>query len=229
MARHARDHHADIFIPAVILMVIAAFTVGDIVRPAATSGLSETAMVARHTATTQAVAGIAATGARAQTAQTLAATAAKLKATPVPTVDWHAPSETKAYPSITAHPKLRIEVSIAAQRVYLYDGSRLLYTMFASTGTDNSTPKGHYKIEAERGDYFYNPNERLGAHYYTSFHQHGTYLFHTVPTDAKGHYIASEAAKLGKAPGSHGCVRLTIPDAKWLMGHVKTGTAVHIY
>ncbi len=43
MARHARDHHADIFIPAVILMVIAAFTVGDIVRPAATSGLSETA------------------------------------------------------------------------------------------------------------------------------------------------------------------------------------------
>ncbi|MDB6823838.1 L,D-transpeptidase [Bifidobacterium longum] len=53
-------------------------------------------------------------------------------------------------------------------------------------------------------------------------------LFHTVPTDSSGRYIVSEANKLG-SPASHGCVRLTVPDVKWLYEQLPQGTTVHIY
>ncbi|MGO1811179.1 MAG: L,D-transpeptidase, partial [Lacticaseibacillus paracasei] len=49
------------------------------------------------------------------------------------------------------------------------------------------------------------------------------------PTDVGGQYIKNEAAKLGKEPGSHGCVRLSIADAKWIFEHVPTGTPVKIH
>ncbi|WP_461226718.1 L,D-transpeptidase [Lacticaseibacillus suihuaensis] len=157
--------------------------------------------------------------------------AAKTKATADATpanLDWRAPSEDKPYPDAAAMPNLQIVVSLAKQRVYLKDGNRLVYTMYCSSGTDNTTPRGVFHIQAERGAYFYNAREKLGAHYYTSFLDHGVYLFHTVPTDASGHYIASEAAKLGKEPGSHGCVRLSVADAKWINEHIRVGTRVTI-
>ncbi|WP_125704119.1 L,D-transpeptidase [Lacticaseibacillus daqingensis] len=145
-----------------------------------------------------------------------------------PVIDWQAPSENKPYPTVADHPHLSIVVSLADQRVYFKDGATVLYTMYASSGINNTTPRGQFAIQRERGDYFYNPREQMGAHYYTSFLDHGTYLFHSVPTDPSGHYIAAEAAKLGKEPGSHGCVRLSIPDAKWLNENVPTGVPVTI-
>ncbi len=49
---------------------------------------------------------------------------------------------------------------------------------------------------------------------------------HSVPTDSKGSYIKEEADMLGIRPGSHGCIRLTVPDARWIMQSVPTGTPV---
>ena len=141
-------------------------------------------------------------------------------------VDWLKPSQQVDYPDPAAHPGLSLEVSLQDQRVYVRDGSELLYTMYASTGMDDSTPKGSFRIQAERGDHFYNPGEGMGARYYTSFLNHGVFLFHSVPTDSKGGYIKEEADMLGIRPGSHGCIRLTVPDARWIMQSVPTGTPV---
>ena len=49
-----------------------------------------------------------------------------------------------------------------------------------------------------------------------------------MPTDENGNYITSEAKKLGKKASSHGCVRLSVADAKWLYNNVTTGTKVVI-
>ena len=143
-------------------------------------------------------------------------------------VDWLKPSQQIDYPDPAAHPGLSLEVSLQDQRVYVRDGSQLLYTMYASTGMDDSTPRGSFRIQSERGDHFYNPREGMGARYYTSFLNHGVFLFHSVPTDSSGDYIKEEADMLGVRPSSHGCIRLTVPDALWIMKFVPIGTPVLI-
>jgi len=159
-------------------------------------------------------------------AQQVAAAAKKKAAQPV---NWRKPSQAKPYPQVSAHPKLWLDVNLRKQRVYVKDGSKLLYTMYASSGMDHSTPTGNFKIQAERGKKFFNGREQMGANYYTSFYRHGVFLFHSVPTDAAGRYIPKEANKLGKKPGSHGCVRLAIPDAKWIFTNIKVGTKVKVH
>ncbi len=143
---------------------------------------------------------------------------------------WKQSSEKKAYPSVSKHPNMWILVSKKKQRTYLVDNGKILYTMLCSTGTtgDNATPTGTYHIQAEKGTFFYNQSSGEGAKYWVSWKDHGTYLFHTVPTDENGNYITSEAKKLGKKASSHGCVRLSVADAKWLYNNVTTGTKVVI-
>ena len=137
------------------------------------------------------------------------------------------PSQSYAYPNARAA-SFNIEVDLSSQRVYLKYGSKRVYTMYCSSGIGNSTPRGHFRIQ-ERGYSFYNGSEKMGAHYWTSFYQHGVYLFHSVPTDRYGHYIKSQTTQLGVRPMSHGCIRLSVPDAKWINTHVKTGTKVYIH
>lgn len=119
-------------------------------------------------------------------------------------------------------------VRLDRQRVYISGDGKLLYTMYASTGIDGRTPVGHFSI-GQRGLHFFNssPAVRLGANYWTSIYQNRI-LFHTVPFDAKGHYDIKEASDLGKRAGSHGCVQLSIPDAKWIYDKIPEGTPVTI-
>lgn len=144
-------------------------------------------------------------------------------------IDWQKSSETVTYPDVNAHPDLWIKVSKKKQRVYLIDNGKVLYTMYCSTGTGkNDTPTGTYYIQAERGTYFYSQQSGEGAHYWVSWLNHGEYLFHSVPTDESGNYKLSEAKQLGKKAASHGCVRLSVPDAKWFYENIKEGTKVVI-
>ncbi|GEO63409.1 L,D-transpeptidase [Companilactobacillus nantensis] len=139
--------------------------------------------------------------------------------------EWKHPSEAKDYPDLNKHQNAYLEVSIPEQRVYVKDGKKTLYTMKAATGEKKSpTPKGTFEIQ-NRGDSFYNESSKEGANYWTSFKDWGVYLFHSVPTDKNGKYVESEAHKLGKR-SSHGCVRLTIPDAKWINASVPDGMKV---
>ncbi|MQS52048.1 L,D-transpeptidase [Companilactobacillus mishanensis] len=138
---------------------------------------------------------------------------------------WKFPSEKKDYPNLDQHKDAFLRVSLDDQKVYIMDGNQVLYTMNAATGEKKSaTPKGTFEIQ-NRGDHFYNASSDEGANYWTSFKDWGVYLFHTVPTDKAGNYVESEAEKLG-TPSSHGCVRLTIPDAKWINSKVPSGMKV---
>ncbi|MBT1166668.1 L,D-transpeptidase [Bifidobacterium simiarum] len=121
---------------------------------------------------------------------------------------------------------LHVRVSIADQKVYVMSGDDVVYTMICSTGMDNSTPRGEFTIQ-NRGEDFFNEHEDMGANYWVSWANYGEYLFHTVPTDRAGRYIVPEAEKLGR-PASHGCVRLTVADARWLYEQLPRGTHVTI-
>ncbi|MQS75205.1 L,D-transpeptidase [Companilactobacillus halodurans] len=138
-------------------------------------------------------------------------------------------SEKKDYPDLTKHSNIWIDVNIATQRTYIMDGKEKLYTMYASTGKNDTTPRGTYHIQNERGHYFYTAPLKLGAYYYVSFLNHGEYLFHTTPTNDKGEYVKSIAKTLGKEPSSHGCVHLSVPDCKWIFDNIPSGTKVVIH
>lgn len=146
-------------------------------------------------------------------------------------VDWTKPSG-GAYPKLKKSQQVWIDVSIAKQRVYIKEGNQVLYTMVTSTGInsnpDTATPKGTYHIQAERGEWFYSARVKEGAEYWVSWKNHGQYLFHSVAMDKHQHVIESEAKKLGHE-ASHGCLRLSIPDAKWIYDHIETGTKVVIH
>lgn len=143
------------------------------------------------------------------------------------------PSQSKPYPDLTKYEKLSIRVVLHKNRVYLLNGNNILYTMYCSGGIkdpqtgQSTTPVGHFEIQNERGTSFYNNELKEGANYWTSFKNHGEYLFHTVPTDANGNYKLAEAKKLGKTPASHGCIRLSVPDALFIQ-QVPAGTPVEI-
>lgn len=143
------------------------------------------------------------------------------------TINWREPSQTKAYPTLQSGDW--VLVSTKKQRVYVKRGEQVLYTMYCSTGTsDSPTPLGTYSVEAERGENFYNAASAEGANYWVSFKDHGIYLFHSVPVDQNGQYIESEAKHLGVTANSHGCVRLSVADAKWFYEHALYGMKVVI-
>ena len=145
-------------------------------------------------------------------------------------INWKRSSETVAYPDLDKAKDFWIHVSTKKSRVYLMDGKKKLYTMYASTGKggEQATPKGTWHIQPEKGEFFYNGESGEGAKYWVSFKDHGVYLFHSVPTDENGNFIKDEAKELGKKSNSHGCVRLSVPDAKWMYKNLETNTKVVI-
>lgn len=129
-------------------------------------------------------------------------------------------------PDLTTLPDLSVVVDLAAQKVHVRSAGADVYVMIASSGLDDSTPRGDFVVDG-RGEHFYNPDEGMGADYWVNFLDN-TYLFHSVPTtETPGEYLPEEGAKLGQ-PASHGCVRLSIADARWLYEQLPDGTPVHI-
>ena len=141
----------------------------------------------------------------------------------MPMGDWQGASG-GAYPSLSGRADLNVHVDIANQVVLVRDGTEVLYAMVCSSGINDCTPRGTYSVTG-RGYSFYNRREAMGGRYYVQFY--GDYLFHSVPTDAAGNYMPAEGEKLGQ-PASHGCVRLTVSDAKWLYDNLPNGTRVTI-
>lgn len=151
-------------------------------------------------------------------------------------IDWRKSSETVPYPDLNKVKDLWVKVDLKGNRTYLYDGQKVIYTMYSTGGIyekdaktgklKSATPTGTFHVQQERGDSFYNAKLQEGANYYTSWLNHGEYLFHSVPTKADGSYNQKEAAKLGKTQGSHGCIRLSVPDARWMEQNLPVGTKV---
>lgn len=145
-------------------------------------------------------------------------------------IDWLRPTG-GPYPRLEAGARLWVKVSLERQRVYIMDGGKSVYTMIASTGLDtppdDRTPEGTFYVQRERGLSFYSSKAGEGARYWVSWLHHGEYLFHSVPIDKRGDIIPDEARKLGNK-ASHGCIRLSLADAKWVYDNIPYSTKVVI-
>lgn len=145
---------------------------------------------------------------------------------------WKVKSEKKAHPNLKKVKDLWIRVSLKGNRTYVMSGKKPIYTMLSTGGIyekgKSATPTGTFYVEPERGAEFFNQKLNEGARYYVSWKDHGIYLFHSVPTKPDKKINVKEANKLGKTQGSHGCVRLSLPDAKWFCYNLPMGTKVVI-
>lgn len=130
----------------------------------------------------------------------------------------------------------KIMVSIADQKVYILkiedDDIKLEKTMLCSTGKDKTpTPIGTFKLPPDNlrnvGKWYYFSEFKVYAQYYRRIYK--SYLFHSVlfsKPDPKS-IINSSVKSLGKK-ASHGCIRLSVEDAKWMYENIKSGTTVEI-
>lgn len=120
-----------------------------------------------------------------------------------------------------------IDVSVGEQKVRIYENQQLIKEWITSTGANQSTPLGRFSIQ-NRGTWFFSEKYQQGAKWWVSFKDWGVYLFHSVPMDRGQNILTEEADKLGQ-PASHGCVRLTVENAKWIYDHIPQGTEVYIH
>lgn len=93
-------------------------------------------------------------------------------------IDWHKSSETVPYPDLNKVKDFWIKVDLKNNRTYLYDGSKVIYTMYSTGGIykkdpktgklKSVTPTGTFYAQQERGDSFFNQSLKEGANYYVS-------------------------------------------------------------
>lgn len=130
-----------------------------------------------------------------------------------------------------AAPKYEIRVNRKQNCVTVYTKDKAgKYTvpykaMVCSTG-GKLTPLGTYKIPVK---YRWRALvENTWGQYSTRIS--GPYLFHSVPYSRMdpSAMLKGEFNKLGR-DASHGCIRLTVEDAKWIYDNVSIGTTVIIY
>ena len=118
------------------------------------------------------------------------------------------------------------------QRVYVYNNRRrLIATLPASTGVDDQTPVGTFKVFSQSAQAYYtpNPNERMRwMTRFTKGREGGNIGFHGIPYKVTKTGEIPFPTPLGKAPSSHGCIRMRVADAKWLFQNMKIGTVVSV-
>lgn len=122
-----------------------------------------------------------------------------------------------------------IFVDIQEQRTNIYkmvDDKWILEKKFiCSTGQeDTPTPVGVFTLLV-RDEWFYNPKFERGAKYYIAF-KGDKYLFHSEPYYSDKKTIWEE--RLG-VPMSHGCIRHSTENQKWIYDNIPDGTKVIIY
>ena len=118
------------------------------------------------------------------------------------------------------------------QRVYVYNNRRrLIATLPASTGVDDQTPVGTFKVFSQSAQAYYtpNPNERMRwMTRFTKGREGGNIGFHGIPYKVTKSGEIPFPTPLGVAPSSHGCIRMRVADAKWLFQNMKIGTVVSV-
>ncbi len=128
-----------------------------------------------------------------------------------------------------------LKVSIDKQRVYAYgldannEHTELVRTMKCSTGSVGTpTPKGTYQATTGPGArWHYFKKFTCWAQY--AYYIEGDYMFHSVLYGSKGGPVTSSSVRNLGSRASHGCVRLTVEDAKWLYTNCPPNTKVIIY
>jgi len=95
--------------------------------------------------------------------------------------------------------------------------------MLCSTGKDDCTPKGTFKMDNYHVRFSQFARDKTYGQYWTQIR--GAIYFHTILYEEfdTSTYIEEVWEKLGTAD-SHGCIRLTVPDAKWMWFNIAPGT-----
>ncbi|HII4488853.1 TPA: L,D-transpeptidase family protein [Clostridium perfringens] len=129
---------------------------------------------------------------------------------------------------ITSNTNYLVFVNIAEQKTYVYEGSKndwtLDKTFTCSTGIEGKeTPVGVFTVQ-NRAPWFFSPKYGQGGKYYVQFM--GNYLFHSIPFDSD---ITTVSDPTLGVPSSHGCIRLSVEDSKWLYDNVQNGSKIIIY
>lgn len=120
-----------------------------------------------------------------------------------------------------------INVNLATQKTYVYKGKadswQLIRTCPCSTGIDSEvTPSGSFATQ-EKGTWFFSEKYNQGGKYWTQIT--GDILFHSVP------YARDKKTVLDYTldePSSHGCIRLSLEDAKWIYSTIPKGSKIII-
>ena len=124
----------------------------------------------------------------------------------------------------------RIKVSIDRQVVEIYERTivnsyDLVQSFTCSTGLHDSTPRGIFLegFPVNRWHYF----EKFNCWAQYSYEITGDIMFHSViyGSNSESSLRRNSVYALGN-PASHGCIRLSVEDAKWLFEHCKKGKAV---
>lgn len=113
-----------------------------------------------------------------------------------------------------------IDVNLTTQRLTAYVGQTPVFSTAVSTGIwKYPTVVGTYRIYVKYGsatmsggsgaDYYYLPNVPYVMYFFRGYGLHGTYWHNNF----------------GR-PMSHGCVNLSVADAKWLFNFAEVGTKV---
>lgn len=128
-----------------------------------------------------------------------------------------------------------LKISTDKQRVYAYgldannEHTVLVRTMKCSTGKNSTpTPKGTFKNSTGPGArWHYFKKFDCWAQY--AYYIQGDIMFHSVLYNEKGGPVTrSSVNNLGRK-ASHGCVRLSVEDAKWIWNNCPRNTTIIVY
>jgi lipoprotein-anchoring transpeptidase ErfK/SrfK len=148
-----------------------------------------------------------------------------------------ATTTTTTLPPVSRPQKRRINIAFARivlseQRAYFYTSSRrLIATLPVSTGADDQTPVGTFKVFSKSAQTFYtpSPNERMKfMTRFTKGRQGDNIGFHGIPYKVTKNGDIPFYTPLGIAPVSHGCIRMRVTDAKWVFDNMKLGSVVAV-
>lgn len=129
--------------------------------------------------------------------------------------------------NIESNTSYLINVNLDNQKTYIYKGKadkwKLVRTFACSTGiSGEDTPSGSFTIK-EKGDWFFSDKYEQGGKYWTQIT--GDILFHSVPFARDKTTVLDYTMN---KPSSHGCIRLSIDDAKWIYTNIPKDSKVII-
>lgn len=128
-----------------------------------------------------------------------------------------------------------LKVSTKDQRVYAYgldnnnEHTVLVRTMKCSTGKNETpTPKGTFQGSTGPGArWHYFKKFDCWAQY--AYYIQGDIMFHSVLYNEKGGPVTQSSVNNLGRKASHGCVRLSVEDAKWLYNNCPMNTKIIVY
>lgn len=138
--------------------------------------------------------------------------------------------------ALAAESPYRVDVDIVNQIVTVYeneDGGAIVMQGLCSSGADDATPLGNFKMpekkrDTERTEWFHFRAFGGYARYATRIHY--DVMFHSLlynrPNESA---INEQSVRDFGYPVSHGCIRMRTEDAKFIAENCPVGTRVHIH